>query len=282
MKNQAFLISLLLYASCLCAQRSSQCDTLTFQSKEAKVVGYFYPAVDTGTHTLLFTQGFMETSDIWGLCHFLASQNINVLTFDYRGCFESEGTQSLLNGQEDLAAAIQFLSSEKMKEKYGVDTSNLVIGGYSYGGHMAMLYAIHHSEIKKVVSISGGDLGSFAEILQENTSLQEGYAGFFESIRKPKGPVNFEYEQPLEELLQNPTFFDLKRQADHLSGTSIFLTVGLDDNIVSLEAQMLPLYRSLKKNKGQAVQMKVYNCGHSYRGAEDQLKRDLLNWLNDQ
>lgn len=275
----AFLLTLLFFP--VFAVGQNNCDTLSFFSQGSKLNGYFYPSKKPGSPTLLFTQGIMETGDIWNFGQLLSNFGIHVFMFDFRGCFGSEGKQGLKNSQEDIGAAIAFLASAEMVEKYGIDTSQLVLGGYSYGGHMSMLYAVHHPEVKRVISVSGGDLGIFGDLVLADSSLRKGYSGFFQSIRKPDGPVDFQYDDPIQELLDNHDYFRIREQAAKLSQVDILMIGGLDDNVVSMEKYLMPLYRELKKNEGQLIQFLVYQTGHSYKKARARLLADMTVWITD-
>ena len=144
----------------------TKCDTLTFDSKGSKLVGYFFTSRQSDSPTLLFTQGFMESGDIWGIGETLSNNGINVFQFDFRGCHNSTGKQGLMNSQEDIEAALIFLNSTVIMNKYKLDPEKIIIGGYSYGGHMSMIYAINHPEIKRIISISGVDLGVFGDLVK--------------------------------------------------------------------------------------------------------------------
>ncbi len=260
---------------------SQDCDTLTFNSHGSKLFGFFYPSNSPNSTTLLFTQGFMETGDIWGIGKFLSGRGVNVFMFDFRGCFQSKGKQGLMNSQQDIESALTFLSSEEITEKYKIDTVKFVMGGYSYGGHMSMLYAIYHPEIKSILSISGGDLGILAQLLKANPDLQKGYSDFFKSLKKPDGPIEFEYENPIDELLENQAYFSILDQTQKLLNTDILMTGGLDDQVVSMEDFLLPMYRKIKKNNYQKIRFLVYQTNHSYKNVSDKLIKDVLTWINN-
>ena len=257
----------------------TKCDTLTFESKGSTLVGYFYTSRQSNSPTLLFTQGFMDSGDIWGIGETLSNNGINVFQFDFRGCHNSAGKQGLMNSQEDIEAALIFLNSTVIINKYKLDPEKIIIGGYSYGGHMSMIYAINHPEIKRIISISGGDLGIFGDLVKSNPNLRKGYSDFFQSIKKPNGPVDFEYEDPIQELIDSQEYFYILKQTDSLSNVDIFLSGGLDDNVVNMEDYVIPLYRNLKKNKSIKVECKVYQSGHSYKGVSDKLLEDIEKWI---
>lgn len=257
----------------------SKCDTLIFQSNGSAIRGYFYASSQVDSPTLIFTQAFFATGDIWNIGKTLSAKGINVFMFDFRGCFKSEGRQGLLNSQEDIKAAIEFLKSKLMTRNYDIDTSDIIIGGYSYGGHMSMLYAVHHPEIKRVLSISGGDLGILADIIKADSTLLTEYSDFFRSIRKPNGPVEFEYSSPIDELTKNQDYFYILKQVKRLANTDILMTGGLDDKTVSLEKMVLPLYRALKKNENQKVKCIIYQTNHSYKDVTSKLLQDIIEWV---
>lgn len=275
-----FLISLTVCLFCTnFSFGGSECDTLIFQSKGSDVKGYFYASSQVNSPTLIFMQAFFATGDIWNIGKTLSGKGINVFMFDFRGCFGSQGKQGLLNSQEDISSALAFLRSKEMIVKYNLDTSNIVIGGYSYGGHMSMVYAVHHPEIKRVISISGGDLGILADVIKADSTLLTEYSDFFRSISKPNGPVEFYYSNPIDELTNNQDYFYILKQVKRLANTDILMTGGLDDETVSMEKMVLPLYQGLKKNENQKVKCIVYQTNHSYKGVTSKLLQDIIEWV---
>jgi pimeloyl-ACP methyl ester carboxylesterase len=274
------LVTLLALALAQPGPPRRDCDRLTFDSYGSQLVGCFYAADAAHPPTLVFTQAFFESGDPWGIGEALSGRGINVFMFDFRGCFESEGKQGLMNSQEDIGAALAFLSSSGMVAKYHIDPAGIVLGGHSYGGHMSMLYAVHHPEVGRVISISGGDLGVLARLARANPDLRKAYSDFFQSIRKPAGPVDFAFAAPFEELLENQAFFSILDQTEGLSDTDVLMTGGLDDREVSVEDHLLPLYRKLRANDREGrVRFIVYQTDHSYQNVSDRLIADVTGWI---
>ena len=73
--------------------------------------------------------------------------------------------------------------------------------------------------------------------------------------------------------------FYLLKQTDRLSNVDILLTGGLDDNVVSMEEYVIPLYRKLQKNKSLNVDCKVFQTGHSYKNVSEELMTTVENWI---
>lgn len=272
-----FLIFCFIYSININGQ--SNCDTIFFNDNGLSIKGYFYISTETNSPTLIFIQPFFETGDFWNIGKTLTQNGINVFMFDFSGCFESEGKQGLMNSLQDIRSAIAFLNSENIIRNYNINTSNIILGGYSYGGHMSMLYAVYHSEVNKVISISGGDLGILADIIKVDTNLFNRYSDFFQSIERPEGPVDFEYDKPLNELMENQDYFYILKHTQELANTDILMTGGLDDQTVSLEKMVLPLYRALRKNRNIKVEFNVYQTDHSYSNVRSQLIDDIINWI---
>lgn len=61
----------------------------------------------------------------------------NVLTFAYRGAWGSEGTFSIAHAIEDGEAALRFVRSDAAAREYGIDRSQMIVGGQSLGGYIA-------------------------------------------------------------------------------------------------------------------------------------------------
>ncbi|MBP8726574.1 MAG: alpha/beta fold hydrolase [Saprospiraceae bacterium] len=278
MKKAAILVFSLLSVY---ANSRWQHDTLKFSSGGSTLTGYFFDSHRPGSPTLLFTQGFMDSGDVWGIGKTLSANGINVFTFDFRGCHKSGGLQSLANSQEDLDAALITLKSKELINRYGIDTHKIVLGGYSYGGHMSVLCCIRHPEVKRVVSISGGDLGILANSMAANSELKKKYTAFFQSIQKPAGPVDFLFDDPVRELMEQHVRFDLCRQAHRLAGKDVFLTGGMDDLTVSLEEHIIPVYRRFSKIENIKLTCKIYSCDHSYRNVSTELMNDIAIWIRD-
>lgn len=277
--KKLFFISFFFCFNLYLSGAPSACDTLYFDSQGSRVQGYLYSSDIPNSPTLIFSQAFFETGDIWSIGQSLSKRGINVFCFDFRGCFNSGGKQSLFNSLEDLEAASQFLKSDKVITEYKLDTSNVVIGGYSYGGHISLLCSILYAKFQRVINISGGDLGIFANHIKSNNELKKRYTTFFESLEKPGGPVKFLYDDPIEELLLNQEFFSITNQVSKLSNVDILLIGGLDDSVVRLEQHILPLYRKLKTNHDIQLTCFIYQCGHSFDGFRDRLIEDLSNWI---
>jgi dienelactone hydrolase len=136
---------------------------ITIDRSGVLLKGKFYVAEGTGLlPTVLLLQGFPgNETDVIGVGKILAESGINALTFNYSGTFKSQGKTSLDNSLLDTKAALDFLKNGENIKKYKIDTASIILGGYSYGGGMAMTFAIKHPGIRTVFSIAGVDWGEY-------------------------------------------------------------------------------------------------------------------------
>jgi pimeloyl-ACP methyl ester carboxylesterase len=257
--------------------------SIQFRSENQIVQGKFYsaPSGSVKFPTLLLLTGFPgNEDDVLGLGEVLSQHRINILTFNYRGIYQSEGEYSLRNTQVDIQAAFDFLKDDKIGRKYQIDSEKLVLGGWSYGGGMGLIYAANHPEVRHVFSISGTDHGEFAREYQRNEQFSTLVDSIFEELKYPDGPVNFLGKEAIRrELIQNPEPYDLLNQATHLANRDILLIGGWDDTNVVLENHLLPFYRELKSIGSNKVRIIGFQDNHAFEKSRLELANSLLKWI---
>ena len=137
-----------------------------FRSQEKTIQGHLYlPEGQLSTHTVLLLPGFPNNLDVYlvtGLGEAMAKQGISMLCFTYSGTYESEGTFSWKNTQEDIDAAFAWLHQENIVRQFQLNINNFVLGGISYGGGMGISYAAKHPEVRRVFSVAGTNHSKFA------------------------------------------------------------------------------------------------------------------------
>jgi len=251
-------------------------------SEGYRIRGKFYPATgESHLPTVLLLQGFPgNEDDVLELGHRMSQHGINSLTFNYRGTYQSEGTYGLQTTFLDIQAAIEYLHQEDIVHRFKIDTGRLILGGYSYGGGMALAYAVGHPEIKRIFSIAGTDHGEFAREYTRNAAFSEMIDAMFEELKFPSGPVHFgsEVRVTIEELVQNPDPYDLRLCATALADRDLLLIGGWDDSQVTIEHHILPPYRVLVNEKAQ-VRIVAFQDNHAFGKCRDELARTVVDWV---
>jgi len=248
--------------------------------------GKYYMSEGIGNFpTVVLLHGFPGNEiDVLGIGKKLSEVGINALTFNYSGTHQSEGEFNFDNTQKDIGAVFEFIHQSENIHKYKIDTTRIILGGYSYGGGMAMTYAANHIEIREVFSIAGNDHGAFMKEYKRNPEMQKEINKMFEELKAQPGTVRFGpggtakgiAEMKIIEL--NPTF-DLRNCAPLLVQKSILLVAGWDDNNASVENIVLPLYRALNKEKAQNVRIIAFQDDHSFRNSREELAQKIIEWI---
>ncbi|MBQ7595419.1 MAG: alpha/beta fold hydrolase [Clostridia bacterium] len=132
-----------------------QAEGISFYSGENKLKGYIYSYEGCSREELIvFCHGlggghrsYMREIEL------LCKNGYPVLAYDNTGCFESEGDSIICLSQSlaDLDHALCWLKSEGIFGRY----KKVYVVGHSWGGYAAGNIAAFHSDISKVVVISG-------------------------------------------------------------------------------------------------------------------------------
>ena len=247
--------------------------------------GKFYQAGgETDEPTVILLQGSPgNTVDVLGLGKRLSQSGINAMTFNYSGTHKSEGRLSFPNCLEDIDAVYAFLNDNVNIRKFRIDTSMIILAGYSFGGGVALTYAIEHPEIRRIISIAGNDWGLwFSDYIQNPEMKKSTDAGIQRSIEA--GIMRFEpgcapWEMAEAGLDSLNTDLFLTRNAPKLADRDMLIIGGWDDNSVSLERHIIPLYRALKNNNALNIEIDALKDDHSFSKTRDKLAQILIDWI---
>jgi len=257
---------------------------VSFDSEGDKVTGKFYKAAgDRVKPTAILLHGHPGgDGDLFGLGQKLSAEGINALVFSYRGTWKSEGLWLPSTSLEDVNSAIKFLKSSKTAETYSIDTANLSIIGYSYGGGMALLGSLFDDDVKKVVSIVGGSLKVVADNIEKSDEYRQMHRQYLDDcIADFKAVRGLSGEESHNWLLPRRDDYDIIKHAKELSTKKIFLIGGKRDQSIPIEEHILPLYRAIQKHSLENVKFEVYDCDHTLEGAKDQVVDDIIDWLKE-
>jgi len=157
------LLTLLVMAVCCAAQQAPGPRVVDLAAADGtKLKATFFSAGKAGPGVLLLHQCNQQRKGWDGLATQLAAAGISVLTLDYRGYGESEGTApkdlppaegaKVLNEKwpGDVDVAYGYLVSQP-----GVNARVIGAGGASCGVNQAIHLAIRHPEVKSLVLLSG-------------------------------------------------------------------------------------------------------------------------------
>lgn len=248
--------------------------------------GKFYISEDSGTFpTVILLQGFPgNETDVLDIGMKLSEVGYNALTFNYSGTHHSEGEFNFNNSQKDVEAAFNFIYRPENITKFKIDTTRIILGGYSFGGGMALTYAANHPNVKEVFSIAGNDHGAAIREYKLNPERKKMLNDIFDEL-KPRtdivrfGPGGTPKEIVEMKILESNPSFDLRYCAPLLAPKNILLIGGWDDQNVSIENRVLPLYRALINTKAKNVKINAVQDNHSFRNSREELAQIIIEWL---
>jgi dipeptidyl aminopeptidase/acylaminoacyl peptidase len=289
MKNiLRFLILLMMFVSCstfIMSQTATPVD-ITIDRSGVLLKGKFHVAEGTGfLPTVLLLQGFPgNETDVLGVGKILSESGINTMTFNYSGTFKSQGRTSLENSLLDIKAAFDFLHNSENIKKFKIDTTLIILGGYSYGGGMALTYSIKHLEIKTVFSIAGVDWGEYYLEYIRNPEFKKTTDGNMAKMASMTEQVRFEKGAMPDEITKDgivhlDSAYFLQKSSQTLALKDILIICGWDDPMATIDQYILPLYRALKKEKAQNVQITAFQDGHYFSKSRAELAMVIIKWI---
>ena len=231
--------------------------------------------------TVILPQGSPgNEEDVLGLGQHFASNGYNALTFNYSGTQSSEGLSSFADSQLDIAAAYRFLEES---EDLPVDKSRLVLGGWSYGGGMALTYAASHSEVTAAFSVAGTDHGEFMREYIRDADYRSLVDGIFDEMAVPGSPWRLAPDATPREIAERHLdidAYDLRLAAPSLADRHLLLIGGWHDVNVKVENHLLPLYRVLQSEGARHVSIVAFEDSHGFENVRDELADVILRWMD--
>ena len=240
-----------------------------------------YP-VTSGTYlpAIILLHGYPGgEGHLFGLEEKLSSLGIVVLIFNYQGTWSSEGEFSFENSMEDVGTAIRFLKKKENIERFKIDTSNIVVGGTSLGGAMALTAAIYNTEIKRIISIAGADESVFGRKMLTDQGFRNAFEHMLKEFLYPNGPIKCNIEVHNAFWLSNLERYDQVKHAESLKDKDVLLIGGWKDQLVILEEHIIPLYRKLQELNAKNVEIIVFNTDHDFNNVREELTETIYNWI---
>lgn len=252
---------------------------VSFKSAESIIRGYFFPSLlDGNKATVIFLQGFPGVEGDELICEKLAQAGLNVLTFNYRGTFQSGGHFSFTNAAADIGAALRFITEPHNLTAYHINPDKIVLGGWSFGAAIAPAGMVQNLAFRRMFMISGRNFGREARKIERQPAYAQQVAQNLESLRAPKGPVHFQ-DDLIADLIANQDLLDHEQLASVLSDRRILLIGGWQDDVTPIEDHTLVFYRALISQGAAQVQIEAVADDHEFAKSKEQLVQFIQDWL---
>jgi dipeptidyl aminopeptidase/acylaminoacyl peptidase len=289
MKSQLTLLRIFLFfiiSPVVAQSQLTSPEDITLDRSGVILKGKFYSTEGAGVFpTVLLLQGSPgNETDVIGIGKILSQSGINALTFNYSGTFKSEGMTSFENSEKDIMAAYKFLHNTENIAKFKIDTTFIIIGGWSYGGGMAMTYSIKHPEITSVFTIAGVDWGEYYEEYIRNPEFKKTtdanmakLVSLTEQIRFDKGTMPEDITK--DGIIRLDSAYFLRKSTRILADKDILIICGWDDPLATVDQYILPLYRALKKDNAQNVSIVAFQDNHVFRNSRPDVAQTIIKWI---
>lgn len=130
-------------------------EELQIPSSGSTIYGFEYTANGKKLHpTIIFLHGLPGNERNLDLAQNLRRGGYNVVFFNYRGSWGSEGKYSFENSIEDVDAVISLITDPANLERYKVDRFRIALIGHSMGAGIALIEGLNNENVKAVVGIS--------------------------------------------------------------------------------------------------------------------------------
>jgi len=257
--------------------------SIDLRSNGVKLDAKFYPVNKTDkVPTVILLHGFPgNQSSPLGLAEKLNSAGFNILVFNYQGSYLSEGNFSFDNCIDNVSAAFNFLADPGNQARFKIDTSKIVVCGYSFGGTVALESGMYNDKIRNIISIGNDDHSVSLKKVAADSVFRKAYQGYVAKSFGPEGPFRGDLKTQMELYLQNIDRYDLVKNAEKLKNKKVLFIVGWLDKTSYLEINTLPLYRKLQQLKAENISIKGFETDHQFGNVAEDLANAITDWIKN-
>jgi len=212
--------------------------------------------------TVILLHGLPGNERDLDLAQNLRRNGRNVIYFNYRGAWGSQGEFLFSNLTEDVKHVIDFLSKPENSKKYRVKTDSFILFGHSMGGKVALLSGVKDERVSKIALCSPWNYG------EGPTPNEEQIKQYFQNNIKPLFMLNTKLESFIKDISLNWESFNLKQYKSQLNAIKILI---LDEN---------------DRNKNWIefignIDYHIMKTDHSFSDKRIELIEKVSEWLNN-
>ena len=237
---------------------------LTIPSDGSLLQGFIYKANGEVKHpTLVLLHGYPGNERNLDLAQAVRATGWNVIYFNYRGSWGSQGEFSFKHCVEDVVNVVAFC--KKYADSLQIDSSRIALFGHSMGGWVCLKALQQLPDVKKGVAVSAWNIFDVT-LNSQVLATREKKAEEYFVLNKKSGKDLF------KPVLENPEYYNLTNTAEALSQKQI---------IMLEEYQRNPSVADAIKNKNKAFfEYDVWQTDHSFTNKRVALIKKVLAFLN--
>lgn len=241
---------------------------LFIPSGNSQIAGLIYNANGLQKHpTLLLLHGYPGNERNLDIAQVVRSRGWNVIYFDYRGSWGSQGKFSFKNCVEDVLNVVSFCN--KYQDSLKIDTSNIVLFGHSMGGWVCLKALQELPTIKKGFVLSTWDIAKdFKNASNEKEMLS---IANDPNIAGKYFVLNTSLKDLYTPVLQDKTYFNLLNDTKSLSDKQIIM---IDEHEKNSQ-----LAEKIKESNKLYFDYSVWQTDHSFTNKRASLINKVLAFL---
>ncbi len=242
---------------------------LFIPSGHALLAGLIYTANGSGKHpTLLLLHGYPGNERNLDMAQVVRAYGWNVIYFDYRGSWGSQGKFSFKNCVEDVVNVVAFCN--KYQDSLKIDTSNMVLFGHSMGGWICLKSLERLPQIKKGFALSTWDIsGDFRKVMTKKEMLElansSNMGGRYFVLNATLGEI-------FTPVIKEPAYFNLANDGLKLANKQIVM---LDENQRNKQ-----IADAIQKTNRAFFEYQVWNTDHPFTNKRVSLINKVIAFLN--
>ena len=242
---------------------------LFIPSEKSLISGFIYSVNGAQKHpTLLMLHGYPGNERNLDIAQVVRAHGWNVIYFDYRGSWGSQGKFTFKNCVDDVVNVVKFCN--KYQDSLKIDTANIVLFGHSMGGWVCLKALQQLPQIKKGFALSAWDIYNLykrvlnQKELTELTSTPDSLSKYF--------VLNATLGEMFQPVLNRDEYFNLENDAKRLSEKQIIM---LDEN-----ARNKRIAEALKKENRTYFDYEIWQTDHPFTNKRVSLINKVLAFLN--
>ena len=235
---------------------------LFIPSSNNLLAGLIYRANGVQKHpTLLLLHGYPGNERNLDIAQVVRAHGWNVIYFDYRGSWGSQGKFSFKNCVEDVVNVVAFC--KKYQDSLKIDTSNIVLFGHSMGGWVCLKALQQLPSIKKGFALSAWNISDDYKRVLTLANDPNVVGKYFVLNASPK--------EIFSPVIQDRNYFNLVNDGEALSDKQIIM---LDEH--SKNKQLAETLRGANKSY---FDYDVWQTDHSFSNKRGSLINKVLAFL---
>jgi len=238
---------------------------LNIPSDNSLLQGFILTANGAQMHpTLLMLHGYPGNERNLDLAQAVRAHGWNVIYFDYRGSWGSQGKFSFKNCVEDVVNVVAFC--KKNAAKFKIDTASIALFGHSMGGFVCLKALAYLPGVKKGFALSSWDIYADVKSLAGPNQLKdlEKRGGYF--------VLNATPAEIFTPVIEDGNYFNLHNSVNVLAKKQIIM---LDEH-----THNMTLADDIKTHNTAFFDYEVWATDHPFTNRRVSLIKKVL-WFLD-